>query len=162
MSTMVSQITSNSTDYSTACSCLPQRNHQNSTLLALCEGNPPVTGGFPSQRASNAETVSIPWCHVSPPIVPSLATLSPPFPYQPGTQTKLAQPSLDNVSSWYELDLIMFCETITMAKSGLCHVSPDPSLATQQRALKSTLVEKYLMELWYFAFNNERKCVIKY
>ena len=24
-----------------------------STLLALCEGNPPVTGGFPSQSASN-------------------------------------------------------------------------------------------------------------
>ena len=24
-------------------------------LLALCEGNPPVTGGFPSQRANNAE-----------------------------------------------------------------------------------------------------------
>ena len=28
-------------------------------LLALCEGNPPVTGGFPSQRASNAEVISI-------------------------------------------------------------------------------------------------------
>ena len=27
----------------------------------LCGGNPPVTGGFPSQRASNAENVSI-WC----------------------------------------------------------------------------------------------------
>ena len=26
-----------------------------SALLALCEGNPPVTGGFPSQRTSNAE-----------------------------------------------------------------------------------------------------------
>ena len=26
-----------------------------SSLLALCEGNPPVTGGFPSQRANNAE-----------------------------------------------------------------------------------------------------------
>ena len=25
-----------------------------SALLALCEGNPPVNGGFPSQRASNA------------------------------------------------------------------------------------------------------------
>ena len=25
-----------------------------SELLALCEENPPVTGGFPSQRASNA------------------------------------------------------------------------------------------------------------
>ena len=25
------------------------------SLLALCEGNPPVSGGYPSQRASNAE-----------------------------------------------------------------------------------------------------------
>ena len=29
----------------------------------LCAGNPPVTGGFPSQRASNAENVSIWWRH---------------------------------------------------------------------------------------------------
>ena len=29
-----------------------------SALLALCEGNPPVTGGFPSQRSSNADL----WC----------------------------------------------------------------------------------------------------
>ena len=35
---------------------------QSLTLLALCEGNPPVTGGFPSQRASNAEIFSISWC----------------------------------------------------------------------------------------------------
>ena len=28
------------------------------TLLALCEGNPPVTGGFPSQRDSNVKF----WC----------------------------------------------------------------------------------------------------
>ena len=28
-------------------------------VTGLCEGNPPVTGGFPSQRASNAENVSI-------------------------------------------------------------------------------------------------------
>ena len=31
-------------------------------VLGLCEGNPPVTGGFPSQGASNAENVSI-WRH---------------------------------------------------------------------------------------------------
>ena len=31
------------------------------TLLALCEGKPPVTNGFPSQRASDAEKVSISW-----------------------------------------------------------------------------------------------------
>ena len=29
----------------------------------LCEGNSPVTGEFPSQRASNAENVSIWWRH---------------------------------------------------------------------------------------------------
>ena len=29
----------------------------------LCEGNPPVTGEFPSQRASDAENVSIWWRH---------------------------------------------------------------------------------------------------
>ena len=29
----------------------------------LCEVNPPVTGGFPSHRASNAENVSIWWRH---------------------------------------------------------------------------------------------------
>ena len=32
-------------------------------VTGLCEGNPPVTGGFPSQRASNAENVSILWRH---------------------------------------------------------------------------------------------------
>ena len=31
------------------------------TLLALCKGNPPVAGGFPSQRASNAKNVSREW-----------------------------------------------------------------------------------------------------
>ena len=30
-------------------------------FLALCEGNPPVTGGFPWQRANNAENVPIAW-----------------------------------------------------------------------------------------------------
>ena len=29
----------------------------------ICEGNSPVTDEFPEQRASNAENVSIPWCH---------------------------------------------------------------------------------------------------
>ena len=30
-----------------------------SALLALCEGNPPVTGGFPSQRASDDVFVDV-------------------------------------------------------------------------------------------------------
>ena len=30
---------------------------------ALCEGNAPLTDGFPSQRANNTETVSIWWYH---------------------------------------------------------------------------------------------------
>ena len=32
-------------------------------VTGLCEGNPPVTGGFPSQKASNAENVYILWCY---------------------------------------------------------------------------------------------------
>ena len=32
-------------------------------VTGLCEGNPPVTGGFPLQNASNAENVSIWWRH---------------------------------------------------------------------------------------------------
>ena len=32
-------------------------------VTGLFEGNPPVTGGFPSERASNAENVSIWWRH---------------------------------------------------------------------------------------------------
>ena len=32
-------------------------------VTGLHEGNPPVTGGFPSQRASNKENVFVWWCH---------------------------------------------------------------------------------------------------
>ena len=32
-------------------------------VTGLCEGNPLVTSGFPSQRASNVQFFSIWWCH---------------------------------------------------------------------------------------------------
>ena len=35
----------------------------NLRVTGLCEGNPPVTSWLPSQRASNAENVSIWWRH---------------------------------------------------------------------------------------------------
>ena len=47
-------------------SCLFRRRAQKASKLrvtGLCEGNPPMTGGFLSQRTSNAENVSIWWCH---------------------------------------------------------------------------------------------------
>ena len=50
-SAMVSQITSLTIVYSTVYS------------RCLCEGNSPVTGEFPAQRASNVENVSIWWRH---------------------------------------------------------------------------------------------------
>ena len=61
MSAIASQITGISIVCSIPCSCAYQRKHQSSASLR--EGNPPVTGGFPSQRASNAENVSIRWRH---------------------------------------------------------------------------------------------------
>ena len=44
---------------STICSGSDQRKYQKLDVTGLCEGNPPVTAGFRSQRASNAENVSI-------------------------------------------------------------------------------------------------------
>ena len=42
---------------------LTQKKHKSSTLLTLCERNPLVTSGFPSQRASYSEFFSMSWRH---------------------------------------------------------------------------------------------------
>ena len=55
MGAMASQITSLTIVYSTVYSGENLRK----TVTGLCEGNSPVTGEFPAQRASNAENVSI-------------------------------------------------------------------------------------------------------
>ena len=62
MSTLASQITSLTVVYSTVYS---GSNKKTSKLhiTGLCEGNSPVTGEFPAQRASDAENVSIWWRH---------------------------------------------------------------------------------------------------
>ena len=50
--------------------CLPNRLFRRTSkttsklrVTGLCEGNPPVPGGFPSQRASNTENIFIRWRH---------------------------------------------------------------------------------------------------
>ena len=58
MREMVFQITGVSIICSTFYLRADHRKHQSSVSLAF-EGNPPVTGGFPSQSASNAENISI-------------------------------------------------------------------------------------------------------
>ena len=69
---MGSQITSLKTVYSTVYSSADERKIQRSASLAFAGGgggggggggNSPVTGEFPTQRASNAENVSIWWHH---------------------------------------------------------------------------------------------------
>ena len=57
MGAIASQITSLTIFYSTVYSDAHQRNHQSSASLAF------VSGEFPTQTASNAENVSICWCH---------------------------------------------------------------------------------------------------
>ena len=63
MNAMASQGTGVSIVCLTVCSGVDQRKHQSSALLALCEGNSPVTGGFPHKGPTNAENVSICWRH---------------------------------------------------------------------------------------------------
>ena len=63
-STKASQITSTWIVCSTVCSGTDKKKTTSKLRVTdLCEGNPPVTGGFPSQRASNTENVSIWWRH---------------------------------------------------------------------------------------------------
>ena len=63
LSVMESQITSITIVYSTVYSGTDQKKTSKPRVTGLCEGNSPVTGEFPSQRASNAETVPIWWRH---------------------------------------------------------------------------------------------------
>ena len=58
MSMMACQITNHAVVYSTVYSGADQRKHQ-TRVTGLCEGNSPVTGEFPAQRASNPENVFI-------------------------------------------------------------------------------------------------------
>ena len=59
MSAMASQITSLTIVYSSVYSGGNQRKHKKLRVTCLCEGNSPVTGEFPAQKASNAGNVSI-------------------------------------------------------------------------------------------------------
>ena len=59
MGAMASQITSASFVYSRRRS----KKIPKLRVTGLCEGNSPLTGEFPSQRTSNAKTVSIWWRH---------------------------------------------------------------------------------------------------
>ena len=63
MSGMVSQITSLTIVYSTVYSSRRSKKTPKLRVTGLCEGNSPVTGEFPAQRACNAENVSIWWRH---------------------------------------------------------------------------------------------------
>ena len=45
-----------------AYSCWQQRRHQSSALLALCDGYPLVTSGFPLQKTSNVKSISMSLC----------------------------------------------------------------------------------------------------
>ena len=62
MSAMVSQTTSLKIVDWTVYSGADQRKHQ-LRVTGSCEGNSPMAGEFPAQRASNAENVSIWWRH---------------------------------------------------------------------------------------------------
>ena len=63
MSAMASQITCLTIVYSTVFLGANERKPSKLRVTGLCAGSSPLTGEFPAQRASNAENVSIWWCH---------------------------------------------------------------------------------------------------
>ena len=68
----------------------------------LCEGNPPVTGASPSQRASNAENVSIWWCDHD--ISPVQITLDLIFPTRSMLFLGVSMTVTHTKSYWYWFD----------------------------------------------------------
>ena len=62
---MMSAIASQITGVSNVCSavCSAAKKTSKLSVTGICEGNSPVTGEFPAQRASNVENVSIWWRH---------------------------------------------------------------------------------------------------
>ena len=60
MNVVAPQITAHSTVCSITCW---HQHHQSSKTLALYKGNPLVTGSFPSQRSTNAESIPMSWRH---------------------------------------------------------------------------------------------------
>ena len=66
MNAMASQISSVTIVYSTVCLDADKKKKTSKLrVTGLCEGNSPVTGKLPAQRASNAENVFIWWRHHS-------------------------------------------------------------------------------------------------
>ena len=63
MSAMACHIASLTTVFSTVDSGAEKKKTSKLRVIGRCEGNSPVTGEFSAQRASNAENVSIWWCH---------------------------------------------------------------------------------------------------
>ena len=59
MDAMASQITSLTIVYSAVYSGADQRKQSKLHVTGFCEGNSPVTGEFPAQRASDTENVLI-------------------------------------------------------------------------------------------------------
>ena len=63
MNAMASQTTGVSIVYSTVCWSVDKKKTAKLHVTGLCEGNSPMTGEFPAQRASNAENAFIRWRH---------------------------------------------------------------------------------------------------
>ena len=86
MGVKVTRVTRNPTVCSTACSDWQQIKYRSSALPDFYEGDPLMAGGFPAQKASNAESDSIPWHHRALLIKPvSLVT-----PYKNNTFVKIS------------------------------------------------------------------------
>ena len=86
MSAMASQITNLTIVYLTVYSRRRSKKKSKLHVTGRCEGNSPVTGEFPAQRASNAENVSIWWRHHGPQC--PLRTCGPVDPVGPGLPGK--------------------------------------------------------------------------
>ena len=96
----ISQITRSSTVCSSACSGWYQRTHQRSALVILCEGNSPVTDGFPSEMVSNMERVVVTSSLVERTMIFSTICASTSTHWGLNKMANISQTIFSNASAW--------------------------------------------------------------
>ena len=105
MSAMASQITSLTIVCSTVYSVADQRKL---CVTGLCRGIPPVTGEFHSQRASNAENISIWWRHqllITQTVSHIYATVNCPYLFNDANLSFLLWNQRNSIkTNWIEVD----------------------------------------------------------
>ena len=133
-------------DYPIMILCCHDTEKLSSLILAFCEENPPVTGGFPSQRANNADPDSkVPGAHLGP--------VSPCWPHEPCYQGRFGvffNVSLNKLfskqQSWWGFEMLWHSSNVSV----LIYLSSSAAQAEPLASPQHSVVSIDQIYLWSY------------